>query len=146
MTGVPNGTCILCTYLELVMLGFYCSPSVQGYFRMYQIRFTPITFIAALRLLTDSECNQTFICLCSLWREKPSHLVMWGILWRVLSNPATELEVFMWNPSCHRAKESNPVALLLTERFCTDQPRATYLRGRNKLYYQWGWYTLPQVF
>lgn len=70
MTGVPNGTCILCKYLELMMLCFYCSPSVQGYFKMYQIRFTPIMFIAALRLINDSECNQTFIWLCSFLKKR----------------------------------------------------------------------------
>jgi len=70
MTGVPNGTRILCKYLELMMLCFYCSPSVQGYFKTHQIRFTPIMFIAALRLINDSECNQTFIWLCSFLKRR----------------------------------------------------------------------------
>lgn len=36
---------------------------------MYQIRFTLITFIAALRLINGSECNQTFIWLGSFLRK-----------------------------------------------------------------------------
>lgn len=69
LTGAPKGRAH-CNYLQLTTLGFYCSPPAPGYLKTHQIRFTPMTFTAARRLINDCERSPTFIWLCSLLEKR----------------------------------------------------------------------------